>query len=93
MPEFAPVATVEDLGLLTEEEVRAGFFAGFNGAPEPVASCFSRSFWHGWLTGAAEAGLREPTLDQRLLAHSIQVARPCTDRASPMDPDLLFTLQ
>lgn len=54
-PEFRPV-TVHDVMLLDLDEVARGYHHGMSGAPEPVASYFSRSFWHGWRNGAVEAG-------------------------------------
>lgn len=54
-PEFQPV-TVLDVFLLDLDEVASGYQHGAAGEPEPVANCFSRAFWHGWRTGAANAG-------------------------------------
>ena len=87
MPEFKPVTTLLDLHSLCEAEVIAGYHAGAEGLPEPAASCFSRSYWHGWCTGAADAGLIDPTPEQRLLAHSIAIWQGASTRADPNEPE------
>lgn len=87
MPEFAPITTLQDLGLVDEAEALAGYHAGMHGLPEPVASCFSRSFLHGWRNGACDAGLLEPTPAQRLLAHAIRMGESAAARAEPGDPE------
>lgn len=68
MPEFSPVTTIVDLYQLDEQDVAAGFAAGFHGEPEPLASVYSRAWWHGWRLGQVHAGITEPPADLVLLA-------------------------
>jgi ribosome modulation factor len=77
-PEFRPV-TVYDVLLLDPDEVARGYQCGASGEPEPIASYYSRSFWHGWRTGAADGG--HVPLDQHhtalSVAYTLGVAAGC----------------
>jgi uncharacterized membrane protein len=68
MSEFARVATVADMETLDMVDVQAGYYAGRHGAPEPIASYFSRAFVHGWRNGAVDGGHREQDEAQAMLA-------------------------
>jgi len=57
MSEFTPVETIPDYLTLDEQEVVAGYCAGFRGDPEP-GNQYSRSYWHGHKNGAVDAGHR-----------------------------------
>lgn len=59
MSEFAPIRTWGELQLLDQEDIMAGYQAGFAGADEP-GNAFSRSYWHGWRNGRVDAGLAQP---------------------------------
>ena len=67
MSEFAPVTTMADLDALDLDEMRAGYWDGFQGEPEP-GNNRTRSYWHGWCNGAVDKGLREKTQEQAELA-------------------------
>lgn len=54
MSEYQPVKTKADLELLDDDEVVAGYMAGFKGAAEP-GSDKSRSYWHGWRNGMVDS--------------------------------------
>lgn len=54
MAEFLPVRTVADLSTLDLEEMREGYWDGYKGEPEP-GNNRTRSYWHGWRNGAADA--------------------------------------
>lgn len=69
MPEFTPVTTVADMAAQDSEDVLAGYRAGLQGYPEPVASIFSRAYWHGWRNGRVDGGYAEPDAAQAALAH------------------------
>ena len=62
MSEFKPIDTLADLAQqdFVFAEVEAGYIAGVYGAPEPIASTFSRAFWHGWRNGRIDSGHAEP---------------------------------
>lgn len=55
MSEFKPVETVADLEMLDPEEIRDGYWSGWDGDPEP-GNNRSRAFWHGWRNGARDKG-------------------------------------
>jgi len=50
----APVSTVAELASLDEKEMLDGYRDGFDGDPEPGDNR-SKSYWHGWRNGAADA--------------------------------------
>lgn len=68
MSEFARVCDLADMDRLDMSHIDAGYRAGLAGLPEPVASCFSRGFWHGWRNGAVDGGHREQDAAQFHLA-------------------------
>jgi hypothetical protein len=72
MAEFVPVMTVADFRQLDDGEVLEGYFDGFHGSPAP-GSDRSRSFWHGWRNGRADAGLAEPDLAQLALEQEFRM--------------------
>lgn len=55
MSEFAPVRTKDDLRLLDDVEMVAGYRSGYGG-DAPHGSDRSRSFWHGWRNGRVDGG-------------------------------------
>jgi hypothetical protein len=59
MTEFARITSLEELEALDTDDIFAGYFEGLHGAPEPLASIFSRSYWHGWRNGAVDGGHRK----------------------------------
>jgi hypothetical protein len=67
MSEFQPIETIEEYLSLDEDEVVAGYWAGFKGEPEP-GNTYSRSYWHGWKNGATDIGARTMDLAQARLA-------------------------
>jgi hypothetical protein len=73
MSEFAPVRTKDELNLLDEDEMVAGYRAGFGGAAEP-GSDRSRSFWHGWRNGRVDG--KHDEIDH----HQIALAREVVGR-------------
>ena len=52
---------------LDDKEVIEGYFDGRAGEPEPRDNR-SYSYWHGWTKGALDAGLREKTSEDAVLA-------------------------
>lgn len=71
MPEFLPVTTFEDLECLNGDEITDGYGAGIRGEPEPTASIFTRSYWHGWRNGARDGGHIPADLAMSQLAQSV----------------------
>lgn len=69
MSEFAPIATVADMAVQDSDDVLAGYRAGLAGDPEPLASVFSRAYWHGWRNGRVDGGHATPDAAQAALAH------------------------
>lgn len=82
MPEFAPCTTLADLETLDTADLASGYWAGFHGAPEPIASVFSRSYQHGWRNGAVDAGRRPMDDDQAALALEFARARSRRPRSA-----------
>lgn len=78
MAEFLPVTDVRDLCGLDDAHVLAGYRAGFHGEPEPVASVYSRSWWHGWRNGAVDGGHRTSDAAQAILARAFVAAQSVT---------------
>lgn len=78
MAEFAPVTEVRELCGLDDDQVLGGYMAGFRGDPEPVASVFSRSWWHGWRNGAVDGGHRDKDAAQAILAQAFVAAQSAT---------------
>lgn len=70
MSEFAPVRTVADLDTLDPMEIVEGYRDGYSGEPEP-GNNRSRSFWHGWRNGAADARRIESDQAMRQLAAEV----------------------
>jgi hypothetical protein len=68
--EFRKVSTTADLANLDGDEILAGYLAGYKGEPEP-GSDKSRSFWHGWRNGMADAGRVKIDAEQRALVAAI----------------------
>jgi hypothetical protein len=62
MSEFKPIDTLADLARqdLVCGDIEAGYIAGVYGAPEPIASTFSRAFWHGWRNGRVDGAHDDP---------------------------------
>lgn len=70
MSEFARVVDPADAELLDDSQCAWGYQAGLCNAPEPVASCVSRAFWHGWRNGRSDAGHAEADVAQLYLAEA-----------------------
>ena len=70
MSEFEPVWTVADLDSLDEAEMIEGYWAGWDGWPEP-GNNRTRSYWHGWRNGAVDGGHQEKDEPQIVLAHKV----------------------
>lgn len=77
MSEFTSVATIADFRTLDESEMLLGYMDGFDGLPCP-ASARSRSFFHGWRNGMADAGHIEADDAQHALAEEFRHMTPCT---------------
>lgn len=56
MSEFQKVSTKAELDLLDENEILAGYRAGWSGMHAEPGSDKSRSFWHGWRNAMADKG-------------------------------------
>lgn len=69
MPEFAPITTLADLDLQNQDEIIAGYRAGYRGDPEP-GSDRSRGFVHGYRNGCVDAGRELISAAQSSLAHA-----------------------
>lgn len=54
MPEFRAPLTIGEVQFLDQTTLRAGYHAAQCGAPEPIASYFSRDFWYGWHLGRSD---------------------------------------
>jgi hypothetical protein len=67
MSEFQAVATLAELELLDQDDILAGYRAGFDGVPEP-GSDKSRAYWHGWRNARVDRGLAQSDRAQQLLA-------------------------
>lgn len=70
MSEYQPVRTKQELDLLNNEEMVAGYLEGFIGAKEP-GSDKSKSFWHGWRNGRVDGGYDPKDDAQSQLAREI----------------------
>lgn len=55
MSEFQKVDTLADLQNLNDDEILAGYRAGWSDAAEP-GSDKSRSYWHGWRNAQIDLG-------------------------------------
>lgn len=55
MGEFLKVRTKEELALLNDDDILAGYMAGLDGCQEP-GTAFSRSYWHGWRNAQVDRG-------------------------------------
>jgi hypothetical protein len=63
---FEPVATLEDLDSLDEQDIIAGYRSAARGDPEPGANR-GRAFWHGWRCGMFDLGELKPDVTHRNL--------------------------
>lgn len=70
MSEYSPVSTKDDLNLLDEKEMVAGYQAGFRGDAEPGSS-HSKSYWHGWRNGMVDSSRAQADCAQRQLAREV----------------------
>lgn len=70
MSEYQPIRTKQELDLLDNEEVVAGYLDGLKGSSQP-GSDKSKSFWHGWRNGRVDGGFAAIDCDQRRLAREI----------------------
>ena len=70
MSEYTPVKTKQELDLLDQDEMVAGYLEGFVGSKEP-GSDKSKSFWHGWRNGRVDGGFDEKDAAQVQLAREI----------------------
>lgn len=68
-----PVRTAADLDTLDDDEIREGYWDGYDGFP--CGDNRSRSYWHGWRNGMRDSG-RIPGDDaMRALAHDVLTRR------------------
>lgn len=65
MSEFKPVETVADLDSLDQDDIVAGYRAGWRNPEEP-GSDKSRGYWHGW---------RNAQMDSRRMPTDIHAQR------------------
>lgn len=93
MPEFTPITDFIDLGLQDEGEMSAGYLAGSQGLPEPVASVYSRAYVHGWRGGAMDSGHLPPDPAYSVLTHLFSLARTCSDQVALDSPPLRMPIQ
>ncbi len=77
MSEFKSVASVADFRTLDESDMLLGYMDGFDGLPCP-GSGRSRSFFHGWRNGMADAGHMERDGAQQALAEEFRDMVPHT---------------
>lgn len=70
MSEFNPVSSKNDLSVLDEDDMVAGYRAGLRGDTEP-GSAFSRSYWHGWRNGMVDSKRAEIDYNQTMLAREV----------------------
>ncbi len=61
------IRTLAHVETLDIDDLRAGYWEGFNGEPEPGDNR-SPSFWHGWRNGAVDGSYREKDVDQAAIA-------------------------
>lgn len=66
-PEFARVATMDDLETLDQDEVVCGYMEFDPNDPEPGLNR-GRAYWHGWSNAARDAGLLPQTSEAKKLA-------------------------
>jgi hypothetical protein len=66
--DFAPVATLDDLCSLDDEEIIAGYREFRPDDPEPGPNR-GRAYWHGWMNAARDRGIRPLTAESRQLAY------------------------
>ena len=84
MTGFTPVATLDDLNTLDEEEIIAGYCDYQKGDPEPGPNR-GRAYWHGWMNAARDHGERPSTPEARRLVREVLRARrsATNDRRAP----------
>lgn len=73
-PYGEPVRTLEELDALEDAEVIEGYYDGRRNDPPPTGNR-SRSYWHGWRNGMADAGHMEIDGAMRALAHNVVTKR------------------
>lgn len=64
-----PVRTLEELDQLNTDEIVEGYFDGRDGDVISCGDNRSKSYWHGWRNGRADAGRATVDDAQRQLAH------------------------
>jgi hypothetical protein len=78
MEPFTPIATLDDLNSLDEDEILAGYRDYRRGDPEPGPNR-GRAYWHGWMNAARDDGERPITAETRQLAREyLRVKRKAT---------------
>jgi hypothetical protein len=73
MDQRTPIITLADLATLDSVEVVEGYHDGRAGFP--CGDNRSRSYWHGWRNGRADAGLSEIDAAQRALVREFLAAK------------------
>lgn len=87
MPEFAPIATIPEVEAQDQDDMMRGYWAGYHGEPEPLASVFSRGYVHGWRNGATDAGHRPKDAAQAALAQAFRHGQAVSVLALPIEPE------
>jgi len=64
----APITTMEQLSQLPEDEIVAGYLAGFRGAPDYTQR--GQGYWHGYLNAMTDKGISKITPEQQQLARA-----------------------
>lgn len=67
---FAPVSTKADLDTLNDAEIVEGYLNFRRGDPEPGPNR-GRSYWHGFMNAARDAGERPETSESARLAAEV----------------------
>lgn len=67
---YRPVATVEDLETLNQDEIVEGYLGWRSGDPEPGPNR-GRAYWHGWMNRARDNRERPHTPESEQLGREI----------------------
>lgn len=71
---FAPVATLDDLNSLNDDDILDGYRSWNRGDPEPGANR-GRAYWHGWCNAARDHHDLPVTPASMQLAHAYLAAQ------------------
>lgn len=75
MSEFRAAVDLADIEAMDSDEMVSGYLAGMAGAPEPLASTFSRAYVHGWRNGRVDGGHAETDPAQQHVARQYTEAQ------------------